>query len=87
MDGYFKTSEPDVYAVGDVAAFPLKMKGGELTRVEHVDNARKSVMQAVQAIKAEEKGETIPDYDYLPYFYSRVFKVWVEFLRLWEEFV
>ena len=75
MDGNFKTSEPDVYAVGDVAAFPLKMKDGELTRVEHVDNARKSVMQAVQAIKAAEKGDTIPAYDYLPYFYSRVFKV------------
>lgn len=26
-----------------------------------------------QAIKAEEKGETIPEYDYLPYFYSRSF--------------
>ncbi len=27
----------------------------------------------LQAIKAEEKGETIPEYDYLPYFYSRSF--------------
>ncbi len=27
----------------------------------------------MQAIKAEEEGETIPEYDYLPYFYSRSF--------------
>jgi monodehydroascorbate reductase (NADH) len=78
VDGFFKTSVPGVYAVGDVAAFPLKIQGGDPTRVEHVDHARKSVTHAVKSIKAEEKGETIEEYDYLPYFYSRVFKLsWV----------
>ncbi|CAK9206845.1 unnamed protein product [Sphagnum troendelagicum] len=72
VDGFFKTSVPHVYAVGDIAAFPMKIYG-DIRRVEHVDHARKSAIQAVQAIKAEEKGETIPEYDYLPYFYSRSF--------------
>jgi hypothetical protein len=65
-----------------VAAFPLKIQGGDPTRVEHVDHARKSVTHAVKSIKAEEKGETIEEYDYLPYFYSRVFKVRFLFQRL-----
>ncbi len=27
VDGYFRTSNADVYAIGDVAAFPLKRAG------------------------------------------------------------
>lgn len=38
---------PDVYAVGDVATFPMKLYG-EMRRVEHVDHARKSAEQAVK---------------------------------------
>ncbi|XP_010089361.2 monodehydroascorbate reductase, seedling isozyme [Morus notabilis] len=71
-DGFFRTSVSDVYAVGDVAAFPLKMCN-EMRRLEHVDHARKSAEQAVRDIKASENGELIEEYDYLPYFYSRVF--------------
>ncbi|CAE5992809.1 unnamed protein product [Arabidopsis arenosa] len=44
-----------------------------MRRVEHVDHARKSAEQAVKAIKAAEEGNSIPEYDYLPYFYSRAF--------------
>ncbi|KAK1310334.1 Monodehydroascorbate reductase [Acorus calamus] len=73
-DGYFKTSVPGVYAVGDVATFPLKLYN-ELRRVEHVDHARKSAEQAVKAIKASEEGGSIETYDYLPYFYSRSFNL------------
>ncbi|CAL0326751.1 unnamed protein product [Lupinus luteus] len=71
-DSFFKTSIPSVYAVGDVATFPLKLYG-ELRRVEHVDHSRKSAEQAVKAIKATEDGKTVEEYDYLPYFYSRAF--------------
>lgn len=46
-DAFFKTSVPDVYAVGDVATFPLKMYG-DMRRVEHVDHSRKSAEQAVK---------------------------------------
>jgi len=72
VDSSFKTSAPSVYAIGDLATFPMKMYG-DTRRVEHVDHARKSAMQAVQAIKAAEKGEVVDEYDYLPFFYSRSF--------------
>ncbi|CAK7343404.1 unnamed protein product [Dovyalis caffra] len=71
-DAFFKTSIPDVYAVGDVATFPLKLYN-DIRRVEHVDHARKSAEQAVKAIKSNEDGKTIDVYDYLPFFYSRSF--------------
>ncbi|OWM79104.1 monodehydroascorbate reductase [Punica granatum] len=71
-DGFFRTSVPNVYAVGDVATFPLKLYN-EIRRVEHVDHARKSAEQAVKAIKASEEGKSTEEYDYLPYFYSRSF--------------
>ncbi|KAK3122408.1 hypothetical protein QOZ80_8BG0669180 [Eleusine coracana subsp. coracana] len=73
-DGFFETSVPGVYAIGDVATFPMKLYNDQ-RRVEHVDHARKSAEQAVRAIKAKESGETISEYDYLPYFYSRSFDV------------
>ncbi|XP_062077957.1 monodehydroascorbate reductase, seedling isozyme-like [Humulus lupulus] len=71
-DEFFRTSFFDVYAIGDVATFPMKMYN-EMRRVEHVDHARKSAEQAVKAIKASERGVSIEEYDYLPFFYSRVF--------------
>ncbi|KAI5664799.1 hypothetical protein M9H77_24122 [Catharanthus roseus] len=71
-DAFFKTNLPDVYAVGDVATFPMKLYN-EMRRVEHVDHARKSAEQAVKAIFASEQGKAIDEYDYLPYFYSRAF--------------
>nr|ABO33631.1 monodehydroascorbate reductase [Ipomoea batatas] len=71
-DAFFKTSVPGVYAVGDVVTFPLKLYN-EQRRVEHVEHARKSAEQAVKAIFASEKGTSIDEYDYLPYFYSRAF--------------
>jgi monodehydroascorbate reductase (NADH) len=46
-DAFFETSVPGVYAIGDVATFPLKMYN-ELRRVEHVDHSRKSAEQAVK---------------------------------------
>lgn len=71
-DSFFKTNVSNVYAVGDVATFPLKLYN-EVRRVEHVDHARKSAEQAAKAIIAAEAGKTVEEYDYLPYFYSRSF--------------
>ncbi|XP_022743947.1 monodehydroascorbate reductase 2-like [Durio zibethinus] len=67
---FFKTSVPNVYAVGDVATFLMKLYD-DLSSVEHVDHARISADQAGKAIKASEKGESVVEYDYLPYFYPR----------------
>jgi len=68
VDGQMQTSDPNVYAIGDIAAFPSQYGG--LTRCEHVDNARKSAAQAVQAAM----GKHPEPYAYLPYFYSRIFE-------------
>lgn len=67
VDSSMKTSVSGVYAIGDIATFPLKMYGGRPARVEHVGHARSSAAHAVRAICGKEPGE----YDYLPFFYSR----------------
>ncbi|KAI8533682.1 hypothetical protein RHMOL_Rhmol10G0027900 [Rhododendron molle] len=69
VNGRMQASDSSVYAVGDVAAFPVKLFG-ETRRLEHVDSARKSARHAVAAIMDPEK---INEFDYLPFFYSRVF--------------
>ncbi|CAI5480174.1 unnamed protein product [Closterium sp. Yama58-4] len=66
-----QTSDASVYAIGDVAAVPLGIYGGARRRLEHVDHARKSAAAAVQAIMAPRGAPS--RYDYVPYFYSRVF--------------
>lgn len=68
MNGSLESSAAGVYAIGDVATFPLAMTGG-MTRMEHVQNARETAAHAVASILGKSSG----DYDYLPYFYSRVF--------------
>lgn len=69
VNGQMQTSNSSVYAVGDVAAFPVKLFG-ETRRLEHVDSARKSAKHAVAAIMDPDKTD---EFDYLPFFYSRVF--------------
>jgi len=68
VNGFMQTSNEHVYAIGDIAAFPSQY--GDMTRCEHVDHARKSAAQAVQAAM----GENPSEYKYLPYFYSRIFE-------------
>ncbi|KAI3808727.1 hypothetical protein L1987_24686 [Smallanthus sonchifolius] len=69
VNSRLQTSNTSVYAVGDVASFPVKIFG-ESRRLEHVDAARKSARHAVTAIM---EPDTTPEFDYLPFFYSRVF--------------
>ncbi|XP_030530800.1 monodehydroascorbate reductase 4, peroxisomal [Rhodamnia argentea] len=69
VNGRLQSSNSSVYAVGDVATFPVKLFG-EARRLEHVDSARKSARHAVAAIMDLEK---TGEFDYLPFFYSRVF--------------
>lgn len=52
-NGQLQTSDPNVYAVGDVAAFPLLATGGAPARQEHIVNARMSAKHAVNAILGE----------------------------------
>ncbi|KAL2528970.1 putative monodehydroascorbate reductase [Forsythia ovata] len=69
VNGKMQSSNSSVYAVGDVAAFPVKIFG-ETRRLEHVDSARKSARHAVAAIMEPDK---TGEFNYLPFFYSRVF--------------
>lgn len=69
VNGKMQSSNSSVYAVGDVAAFPVKLFS-ETRRLEHVDSARKCARHAVAAIMEPEK---TGDFDYVPFFYSRIF--------------
>ena len=69
VDSHLRTSAPDVWAVGDIAAFPQPLEGGALTRQEHVANCRATAAHAV----ADMMGKAPGDYTYAPFFYSRVF--------------
>ncbi|CAM9001465.1 unnamed protein product [Rhodiola kirilowii] len=81
VDGLFRTSVPGIFAVGDVAAFPLKIYD-RVSRVEHVDHARKSAQHCVKALLTAHTDT----YDYLPYFYSRVFEYAGSARKVWWQF-
>lgn len=81
VDGLFRSSVPGIFAVGDVASFPLKMYN-RVARVEHVDHARKSAQHCVNALLTA-KTHT---YDYLPSFYSRVFEYEGSPRKVWWQF-
>ncbi|GER41331.1 monodehydroascorbate reductase [Striga asiatica] len=71
VNGKMQSSNPSVYAIGDVASFPVLTVGGETRRLEHVDSARRSARHVVASVT--DGPEISPDFDYLPFFYSRVF--------------
>jgi monodehydroascorbate reductase (NADH) len=62
-----------LFAVGDVAAFPALLSHAAVTRVEHVDNARRSAEYVASQLLLKAPPTPAP-YEYLPYFYSRVFE-------------
>lgn len=70
VNEFMQTSDKDVYAIGDVCAFPLRKYAGRVTRQEHVTHCRSSARQAVDHIM--DPAGTKP-YEYLPFFYSRIF--------------
>ncbi len=69
VDEYLRTSHPDIYAAGDVAAFynPLLRKR---IRVEHEDNANTMGRMAGRNMAGERER-----YDHLPSFYSDLFEL------------
>jgi 3-phenylpropionate/trans-cinnamate dioxygenase ferredoxin reductase subunit len=72
VDEVLRTSHPDIYAAGDVAAFQSPLLGKRI-RVEHEDNANTMGRAAGQAMA----GSAAP-YHYLPYFYSDLFELGYE---------
>ena len=72
VDTSLRTSQPDIYAAGDVANFHNPALDKRL-RVEHEDNANTMGRMAGQAMA----GRTIT-YDHLPFFYSDLFDLGYE---------
>ncbi len=72
VDASLRTSQPDIYAAGDVANFYNPALDKRL-RVEHEDNANTMGRLAGQAMA----GRTV-NYDHLPFFYSDLFELGYE---------
>jgi 3-phenylpropionate/trans-cinnamate dioxygenase ferredoxin reductase component len=72
VDELLRTSDPNIFAAGDVAAFVNPTLGRRM-RVEHEDNANTMGMRAGQSMA----GRADP-YDYLPSFYSDLFDLGYE---------
>ncbi|GGY99479.1 NAD(P)/FAD-dependent oxidoreductase [Novosphingobium colocasiae] len=65
VDEYCRTSLPDVYAIGDCAAFACDFAGGNVMRVESVQNANDMATCVAKAICGDEK-----PYKAFPWFWS-----------------
>ena len=65
VDGQCRTSLADVFAVGDCALHPNRFAGGDLIRLESVQNATDQATVAARTIAGLEA-----EYDALPWFWS-----------------
>ncbi len=72
VDQHLRTSDPNVFAAGDVARFSA-LSLGRLMRVEHEDNALTMGHAAGRAMA----GDPAP-YEHLPFFYSDLFDLGYE---------
>ncbi|PPD96832.1 hypothetical protein GOBAR_DD06152 [Gossypium barbadense] len=69
VNGKLQTSNDSVYAVGDVAVFPVDLCG-RIRRLEHVDSARKTAKHVAAVIMEPDK---TGEFEYLPLLYSKAF--------------
>jgi 3-phenylpropionate/trans-cinnamate dioxygenase ferredoxin reductase subunit len=65
VDEYCRTSLPDIYAIGDCAAFSADYAGGTVMRVESVQNANDMATCVAKAILGDEQ-----PYKAFPWFWS-----------------
>ncbi len=72
VDEFLRTTNPDIYGAGDVAAFHNPTLGKRM-RVEHEDNANS--MGRLAGRNMAGKSES---YDHLPFFYSDMFELGYE---------
>lgn len=72
VDEYLKTSDPNIFAAGDVAYF-MNIPLNKRTRVEHEDHAKKS-----GAVAGRNMCGLKEIYDHFPFFYSDLFDLGYE---------
>jgi len=77
VDKFLRTSQPDIYAAGDIAS-AYNSALGQRARVEHENNARVMGKAAGKAMARHLAGAEAEPYDYLPFFYSDLFDVGYE---------
>jgi len=65
-DASFRTSDPHIFAIGDIAAWASPLHGGRRVRVEHVDTARAHGEHVARVIEGPDPGP----FRELPYFFS-----------------
>jgi NADPH-dependent 2,4-dienoyl-CoA reductase/sulfur reductase-like enzyme len=73
VDARLRTSDPDIFAAGDVASFPRARQGDRL-RVEHWANALNGGPAAARAMLGKEVA-----YDRVPYFFSDQYDLGLEY--------
>ncbi|MEU3856254.1 FAD-dependent oxidoreductase [Streptomyces sp. NPDC028722] len=73
VDERLRTSDPDIYAAGDVASFPLALFGTRL-RVEHWANALNGGPAAARSMLGRDV-----TYDRVPYFFSDQYDLGMEY--------
>lgn len=66
VNEYLQTTDPDIFAAGDIAYYPDALLGPQ--RIEHVDNAN-----AMGHWAGRNMAGTPEPYTYTPYFYTRLF--------------
>src|SRR3546814_6771900 len=81
VDGFCRTSRPDIYAVGDCAAHANKFADGLHMRLESVQNANDQAKLAVQHIL----GEPVAEYEALPWFWSNQYDLKLQTVGLSSE--
>ena len=77
VDEHLRTSDPNIYAAGDVASYPdhtLQQR----RRVEHEDNANSMGKAAGRSMAASAAGVAPEPYHHLPFFYSDMFDLGYE---------
>ena len=72
VNANLQTSNPNIYAAGDIAYFPAKSLGKSI-RIEHWNNAQVQGRHAGENMAGANKS-----FDYLPYFYSDLFDLGFE---------
>lgn len=72
VDEHLRTSDPNIYAAGDVASY-LDYTLGERRRVEHEDNANNMGRAAGRSMAASVVQSAPEPYRHLPFFYSDMF--------------